>query len=106
MSDSFATLWTVAHQAPLSMEFCRQEYWSVYDQEPMHNMNYHLFLVMPKMYNIYFNKLRHFKKTKEYWSGFPFPSPGNLPHLGIKPVSSAWQVDSLPLSHLGSPVLH
>ena len=24
----FATLWTVAHQAPLSMEFSRQEYWS------------------------------------------------------------------------------
>ena len=24
----FATLWTVAHQAPLSMGFCRQEYWS------------------------------------------------------------------------------
>ena len=22
------TPWTVAHQAPLSMEFCRQEYWS------------------------------------------------------------------------------
>ena len=28
MSDSFATLWTVAHQAPLSMGFSRQEYWS------------------------------------------------------------------------------
>ena len=28
VSDSFATLWTVAHQAPLSMEFARQEYWS------------------------------------------------------------------------------
>ena len=27
MSDSFATPWTVAHQAPLSMEFFRQEYW-------------------------------------------------------------------------------
>ena len=27
MSD-FATLWTVAHQAPLLMEFSRQEYWS------------------------------------------------------------------------------
>ena len=27
VSDS-ATLWTVAHQAPLSMEFSRQEYWS------------------------------------------------------------------------------
>ena len=24
----FATLWTVVHQAPLSMEFCRQEHWS------------------------------------------------------------------------------
>ena len=28
MSDSFVTLWTVAHQAPLFMEFPRQEYWS------------------------------------------------------------------------------
>ena len=27
-SDSFATAWTVAHQAPLSMGFFRQEYWS------------------------------------------------------------------------------
>ena len=27
MSDS-ATLWTVAHQAPLSMEFSKQEHWS------------------------------------------------------------------------------
>ena len=24
----FATLWTIAHQAPLSMEFSKQEYWS------------------------------------------------------------------------------
>ena len=29
MANSFATLWTVAHQAPLSMGFPRQEYWSV-----------------------------------------------------------------------------
>ena len=28
MSDSFATPWTVAHQAPLSMELSRQEHWS------------------------------------------------------------------------------
>ena len=28
MSNSFAIPWTLAHQAPLSMEFCRQEYWS------------------------------------------------------------------------------
>ena len=26
---------------------------------------------------------------QEYWSGLPFPSPGNLPHPGIEPVSPA-----------------
>ena len=56
MSDSFATPWTVAHQAPLSMGFPRQE----------------------------------------YWSGFPFPSPGDLPNPEIKPGSPALQADSLP----------
>ena len=29
------------------------------------------------------------------WSGLPFPSPGNLPHPGIKPGSPALQADSL-----------
>ena len=59
----FVNLWTVARQAPLPMEFSRQE----------------------------------------YWSGLPFPSPGDLPHLGIKPCSSAFQADSL-LSELpGKP---
>ena len=43
----FATLWIVACQAPLSMEFLRQE----------------------------------------YWSGLPFPTPGDLPDPGIKPAS-------------------
>ena len=51
----FATPWTVAHQAPLSMGFSRQE----------------------------------------YWSGLPFPSPGDLPHLGIEPRSPALQADAL-----------
>ena len=32
----------------------------------------------------------------EYWSGWPFPSPGDLPNPGIKPRSSALQMDSLP----------
>ena len=58
VSDS-ATPWTVACQAPLSMEFSRQE----------------------------------------YWSGMPFPSPGDLPDPGIKPLSPALQADSLPPSH-------
>ena len=52
----FATPWTVAYQAPLSMEFSRQE----------------------------------------YWSGLPFPSPGDLPDLGIEPRSPAMEADSLP----------
>ena len=46
MSDS-ATPWTVAHQAPLSKGFSRQE----------------------------------------YWSELPFPSPGDLPHPGIEPLT-------------------
>ena len=45
----FVTPWTVACQAPLSMEFSGQE----------------------------------------YWSGLPFPTPGNLPHPGIETVSPA-----------------
>ena len=52
----FATPWTVAHQAPPSMEFSRQE----------------------------------------YWSGLPFPSPGDLPDLGIEPRSPTLQADTLP----------
>ena len=40
---------------------------------------------------------------QEYWSGLPFPSPGDLPDPGIEPVSPALQADSLPLSHQGSP---
>ena len=28
LSDRFAILWTIAHQAPLSMGFVSQEYWS------------------------------------------------------------------------------
>jgi len=59
----FATLWTVAHQAPPSMRFSKQE----------------------------------------YWSGLPFPSPGDLPNLGIEPTSPALQVDSLPSEPPGKP---
>ena len=53
------TPWTVARQAPLSMGFPRQE----------------------------------------YWSGLPFPPPGDLPDPGIEPESPAFEADSLPLSH-------
>ena len=59
----FATSWTVAHQAPLSMEFSRQE----------------------------------------YWSGLPFPSPGDLPNPGIEPKSPTLQADALPSEPHGKP---
>jgi len=33
---------------------------------------------------------------QEYWSGLPFPSPGDLPNPEIKPKSPALEADSLP----------
>ena len=33
---------------------------------------------------------------QEYWSGLPFPSPGDLPDPGMEPRSSAVQANSLP----------
>ena len=42
----------------------------------------------------------------KYWSGLPFPTPGDLPDPGIEPVfpaSLVLQADSLPLSHWRSP---
>ena len=61
----FATPWTVACQAPPSMGFSRQE----------------------------------------YWSGLPFPSPGDLPNPGIEPKSPALQADSLPSEPTGKSLL-
>ena len=57
------------------------------------------------------------RSSPEYWSGYPFPSPGHLPNPGIEPRSLALQADSLPseppekpkqwktrIDHLGSSV--
>ena len=43
-----------------------------------------------------------FSRT-EYWSGEPFPSPGDLPNQEIEPRSPALQVDSLPAEPQGKP---
>ena len=40
---------------------------------------------------------------QRYWSGLPFPSPGDLPDPGIKPRSLALQSDALPSEWLGKP---
>ena len=58
----FADLWTVAYQAPPSMGFSRQE----------------------------------------YWSGLPFPSPGDLPNPGMEP-SPALRADALTSEPPGRP---
>ena len=39
----------------------------------------------------------------EYWSGSPFPSPGDLPHPEMEPRSPALQADSLPAELTGIP---
>ena len=43
---------------------------------------------------------------EEYWSGFPFPSPGDLLDPGIEPVSPALQADILPFKPPGSAALN
>ena len=40
---------------------------------------------------------------QEYWSGMPFPSPGDLPNPGIKPRSPAVQADAVPSEPPGKP---
>ena len=40
---------------------------------------------------------------QEYWSGLPFPSPGDLPDPGMEPRSPALQADALPCEPPGKP---
>ena len=46
---------------------------------------------------------------QEYWSGLPFPAPGDLPNPGIEPeslMSPDWQAGSLPLAPPGKPLFY
>ena len=43
---------------------------------------------------------------QEYWSGLPFPSPGDLPDPGIEPRSPALETDALPSEPPGEPVVY
>ena len=43
---------------------------------------------------------------QEYWSGLPFPSPGDLPDPGIEPTFPALAVDSSPRSPQESPLIY
>jgi len=54
-----------------------------------------LLLCDPRCYSPPGSSVHEFPR-QEYWSGLPFPSPGDLPNdPGIKPRSSALQTDSL-----------
>ena len=87
------TPWTAAYQAPLSMGFSRQEYWS---ELPFPSP--FLFATQWTIQSMEFSR-------PEYWSGYPFPSSGDLPDRGIKPRSPALQADSLPAEPQGKPII-
>ena len=40
---------------------------------------------------------------QEYWSGLPFPSPGDLPNPEVEPASSAWAGKFFTTELLGEP---
>ena len=42
---------------------------------------------------------------QEYWSGLPFPSPGDLPDPGIEPRSPSLQAEALPSEAPGKPII-
>ena len=42
---------------------------------------------------------------QEYWSGLPFPSPGDLPDPGIEPRSPTLEADTLTSEPPGKPLL-
>ena len=45
------------------------------------------------------------REGEVYWSGLPFPSPGDLPNPGMEPGPPALQEDSLPSEPQGKPFL-
>ena len=71
----FATPWTVAYQAPLSMGFSRQEYWSgVPLPSPVQSLSCVQLFATPWAIAHQAPLSMGFSR-QEYWSGLPFPSP-------------------------------
>ena len=123
----FATPWTVAHQAPPSMGFSRQEYrsglpfpspgdlpdpgiepWSPAFQadtltsEPR-GKNHSVMSDSATPWIVAYQSPQSMEFSRqEYWSGLPFPSPGDLPNPGIEPGSPAFQADALTSEPQGS----
>ena len=98
-----ATLWTSAHQAPLSMEFSRQEYWSglpfpslviKYEVSEMKSLSCVQLFVTPWTVAYQAPPSMGFSK-QEYWSGLPFRF---LPEWVAHPFSRG---SSLPRNQTG-----
>ena len=95
----FATLWTVACQAPLSKGFSRQEYWSGLPCPPPGDLSdpgiESASLTPPALAGSFFTTSAAWE-AQEDWSRQTIPPPGDLPDSGIKVRSPALQADSLP----------
>ena len=94
----------LAHQAPLSMGFSRQEYWSGLPCPPSGTFpTLRSNPRLPHCRRILYC-LSH-KGSPECCSGSPIPSPEDLPNPGMELGSPALQADSYQLSYQGSPIL-
>ena len=105
MSDSAAP-WTVAHQAPLSMGFSRQEYWSgchflLQGIFLTQGSNSHLLCLLCCRQILY--HLSHWGSQARILKSVAFPSPGDISNPGIEPRSPVLKVDSLPAETPGKP---
>ena len=76
-------------------------------QKVRHNLVTFTFLTTKSLCNPMYSRPPgssvHGRLQAEYWSGKPFPPPGDLPNPWIEPGSPASQADSSPSSHQRSP---
>ena len=70
---------------------------SPYDNDCANTQSIDIFPKMSAIWSMEFSR-------QEYWSGLPFPSPGDLPNPGIEPRSPALQADALPSEPPGKPI--
>ena len=83
-----ATPWSAAHQAPLSMGFSRQEYWSGSPVPSLVSCSVASYSASPWTVACQTPLSMGFPR-QEYWSRLPFPPPNDLPNPGVNPVSPA-----------------
>ena len=105
----FATPWTTAHQTSLSITNS-QSLLKLMSIESVMPSNYLIFcrplLLPPSIFpsiRVFSNESVLCIRWPKYWSGLPFPTPGDLRNPGIEPRSPALQADSLLTELWGKP---